>query len=52
MSTDKATRRAAKNHLACYSWKGNDFDRIGRYEKKVTNRARRALDKAIIREAV
>jgi hypothetical protein len=44
------TRRARKNLLACYSFRGHDFEVIGRWAKKVTNRARRALDKAVCRE--
>lgn len=49
-----ATLKASKALTACFSFKGNDFCCCGdrRHVKKVTRRARRALDKAIVREAV
>ncbi len=48
----KAVNKALKNVTACFSYKGHDFccceNRT--HVKRVTNRARRALDKALARE--
>lgn len=61
----KRINRAAKAALACYSFRGNDFDRVGsglgrdaswrtrlniRYEKRVTVRANRRANKAFCAE--
>ena len=48
--TTKNLRRAQKSFVACFSYKGKDFCCCGdrRHVKKVTNRARRAYDKAVI----
>lgn len=47
-----ATRQALKNLQACFSVKGHDFCCCGdrRRVKKITNKARRSLDKALSRE--
>lgn len=49
MNHDIAIRKALRSHEACFSVKGHDFCCCGnrRHVKKVTNRARRALDKAL-----
>lgn len=49
----KAVNRALKNVTACFSFKGHDFCCCANrcLVKRVTNRARRALDKALVREA-
>jgi hypothetical protein len=52
-----AVNRALKSETACYSFKGNDFRECEsgtkgrRLSKKITNRSRRAVDKALVREA-
>lgn len=48
----KAINQALKNVTACFSCKGHDFccQPDKNYVKKVTSRARRALDKALVRE--
>lgn len=49
------TRRAEKSLKACYSFRGHDFfepgmgDRKRRDAKRITRRARRRLDRAIVR---
>lgn len=61
----KNINRAAKAALACYSFRGHDFDRVGaglgrdaswrtrlniRYEKRATRRANRRANKALSAE--
>ncbi len=55
MNTATAIRHAQGRHLACFSFRGHDFDvamKNRRHIKKVTNRARRALDKALTNQEV
>lgn len=51
MNANTSVRKALRSHLACHSFRGHDFAEVAdrRYVKKVTNRARRALDKALVR---
>lgn len=46
------TNRRLRSLKACYSFKGNDFccESDRRHVKKVTNRARRAVDKMAVQE--
>jgi hypothetical protein len=54
MNPNTAVRRALRSHHACFTIKGHDFCCCGnrRYVKKVTNRARRNLSKALVHEEV
>lgn len=52
----KSMRRAAENHLMCFSYRGHDFDvvngassSVGRRAKDITVRAARRLDREIVR---
>ena len=51
-----STRRTSKKLLDCYSWRGEDFDLLvpgghKAHAKRMTRRARRRFDKAVVREA-
>lgn len=49
---NKNVNRALKSVINCFSVKGHDFCCCGdrNHVKRVTNRARRAVDKALVRE--
>jgi hypothetical protein len=54
MNNTTAVRKARRALRACFSFKGHDFADEGdrSHVKKTTNRARRNLDKALVRETV
>ena len=43
-------KKAEKALVACYSFKGHDFEKIDRHAKRVTKRAARRLNKALTKE--